>query len=108
VRGGLSLGGSCGGVSILDEWFDPSADDECDREPAAKRSRGEGPVGGVGRADSCDRRAVVADPLRLGVACRSMGKAMKTSFPVGWSRDNDKLIDEAVPGAVAIDRPDDS
>jgi hypothetical protein len=34
-----------------------------------------------------------------------MGKAMKTIFPVGWSSDSDRLMEEAVPGAVAIDRP---
>lgn len=106
VRGADSAVGSSGGVSILEEGLEASADDE--REAAENRSRGEGPVGGVDGRASCDRLDVVADPLRFGVACKSIGKAMKTSFPVGWSRDKDKLMDEAVPGAVAIDFPEDN
>lgn len=108
VRGAESTVVSGGGVSILDEGFDPSADAGCDPAPAEKRSRGKGAIGGeVGRT-SWDRLDVVADPLRLGVACKSIGNAMNTNLPVGWSRDSERLMEEAVPGAVAIDRPEDS
>ena len=81
VRGAESAVGSGGGVSILEGGFEASADDE--REAAENRSRGEGPVGGVDGRASCDRLDVVADPLRFGVACKSIGKAINTSFPVG-------------------------
>jgi hypothetical protein len=38
----------------------------------------------------------------------SIGKAMKTSFPVGWSSDNDRLSELAVDGAGVTDEPADS
>ena len=36
---------------------------------------------------------------RLGVAWRSIGKAMNTNFPVGCSNDNERLIELALEGA---------
>ena len=68
VCGPVPVVGKGGGVSILEEGAEASAEDVCDRDPAENRSRGDGAMGGVGGPGSCDRLDADADPLRLGVA----------------------------------------
>lgn len=58
---------------------------------------------GAGGGVTARGGVVGARAVRRGVACRSIGNAMKTSLPVGWSRDNDRLMELAVMGAGAID-----
>jgi hypothetical protein len=52
VCGAASVEGSGGGVSILEEGLEPSADDCCERDPVENRSRAKGAMGGTGNTAS--------------------------------------------------------
>lgn len=80
-----------GGVVGGEEWFGLGAGGGVS---LCARSRGGGVIGlRVGVADFS------GPGLRRGVAWISIGKAIKTSLPVGWSRDRERLILDAVDGA---------